>query len=193
LSTLDGLAHPAVVSRLREWFETKKSLFDNTLLFPISNKVPGGVDRRTSKMMRLDLKAARKKWIEEGKTDKEKAKREETDFLKYKNDAGLFADFHSNRHTFITNLERSGVSPRRAQSLARHSDIRLTMGVYTHINLHDQSSAIESLPAPPTGKVDGKVEEIKPNGIDLKQLDAMWGMLSDDIKARILTLANAAS
>ena len=108
---------------------------DDALLFPVSDKVPGGVDRRTSKMMRADLKAARKKWIEEAKTKKEKAEREKSDFLKYQNDAGLFADFHSNRHTFITNLERVGVSPRRAQSLARHSDIRLTMGVYTHIEL----------------------------------------------------------
>ncbi len=89
-------------------------------------------------MMRLDLKAAREKWIVEAKTDKEKAQREQTDFLKYKNDTGLYADFHSNRHTFITNLERAGVSPRRAQSLARHSDIRLTKGVYTHINLSEQ-------------------------------------------------------
>jgi hypothetical protein len=41
-----------------------------------------------------------------------------------------------------------------AQTLARHSDIRLTLGVYTHVELHDQTAAIESLPAPPnvTGK-----------------------------------------
>jgi hypothetical protein len=34
--------------------------------------------------------------------------------------------------------------------LARHSDIRLTMNVYTHIELHDQQEAIESLPGPAT-------------------------------------------
>jgi integrase len=107
--------------------------------FPV--KAPGGVDRRTAKMMRVDLKAARKKWIAEAKKPEEKAEREQSDFLKYQDSRGLFADFHSNRHTFITNLERVGVSPRRAQSLARHSDIRLTMGVYTHIGLHDQSAA----------------------------------------------------
>ena len=39
--------------------------------------------------------------------------------------------------------------PRTAQALARHSDIRLTMGVYTHIGLEDQALAIEALPAPP--------------------------------------------
>ena len=70
-------------------------------------------------------------------------------FLEYQNDAGLFADFHSNRHTFISNLSKAGVSPKMAQELARHSDIRLTMQVYTHLELHDQAAAIESLPAPP--------------------------------------------
>ena len=38
-----------------------------------------------------------------------------------------------------------------AQTLARHSDIRLTLGCYTHVGLHDQSAAIEALPAPPGG------------------------------------------
>ena len=39
--------------------------------------------------------------------------------------------------------------PRMAQTLARHSDIRLTLGIYTHLQLHDQTAAIASLPAPP--------------------------------------------
>ena len=54
----------------------------------------------------------------------------------------------NNQHTIITNLERAGVSPRTAQTLARHSDIRLTMGIYTHIELGDQAAAIEALPGP---------------------------------------------
>jgi integrase len=105
--------------------------------------------RRTSKMMLTDLKAARKKWIEEAKTPEEKEARKQSDFLSYCDENGLYADFHANRHTFITNLSRVGVKPRTAQSLARHSDIRLTMGVYTHIALMDQAEAIETLPAPP--------------------------------------------
>src|SRR5262249_50648953 len=44
-------------------------------------------------------------------------------------------------------LERSGVSPKQAQELARHSDIRLTMNVYTHAGLYDLGSAVASLPA----------------------------------------------
>jgi len=32
-----------------------------------------------------------------------------------------------------------------AQTLARHSDIRLTLGVYPHVELHGQTAAIEAL------------------------------------------------
>jgi site-specific recombinase XerD len=52
------------------------------------------------------------------------------------------------RHTFITQLAEAGVSPRMAQTLARHSDIRLTLGVYTHVELSDQVAAIQSLKGP---------------------------------------------
>ena len=143
--------HRVVAERMRGWLDTKQKLGPGALLFPVSAKIPGCPERRTSKMMRADLTAARTKWIDEAKDDEELRKeREDSDFLCYQDENGLFADFHSNRHTFITNLERAGVSPRTAQSLARHSDIRLTMGVYTHIGLCDQTTAIESLPAPPT-------------------------------------------
>jgi integrase len=50
--------------------------------------------------------------------------KKESDVLEYQDDEGLFADFHSNRHTFITNRERAGVSPQTAQTLARHCDSR---------------------------------------------------------------------
>ena len=51
--------------------------------------------------------------------------------------------------SLITSLERAGVSPRTTQTLARHSDIRLTMGICTHIELGDQAAAIGALPGPP--------------------------------------------
>jgi hypothetical protein len=95
------------------------------------------------------LNAAREAWIAEGNTPAEVKRLEDSDFLKYHNAAGALADFHSNRHTFITTLERSGVRPKVAQTLARHSDTRLTLGIYTHAELVDQTAAITSLPAPP--------------------------------------------
>ena len=67
------------------------------------------------------------------------------------------------------------------------------MGVYTHINLDDQSSAIESLPAPPAAKINGKAKTIEVTKTELGQLDSMWGELQENIKARILTLAGVAA
>jgi site-specific recombinase XerD len=46
---------------------------------------------------------------------------------------------------------RSGIALKLAQSLARHSDINLTMQVYSHVELEDQNAAIAALPGPPRG------------------------------------------
>ena len=44
---------------------------------------------------------------------------------------GYRVDFHALRMTYITRLQRAGVSPRETMELARHSDMRLTMKTYT--------------------------------------------------------------
>ena len=141
--------HPELVRQLEAWLATKK-VKRNEPLFRLSTRIGGSVPRGTGKMMRRDLAAARRKWIEEAPTKEEKARRLDCDFLCFCNHDGLYADFHSLRHLFITNLVRAGVSPAMAQTLARHGDIRLTLGLYTHVELHDQTAAVESLPAPPT-------------------------------------------
>ena len=162
------ILHTEVVRRLKDWLATKPDLGFDTPLFPVSGRVPGGTERKTHKMMRLDLEAARDAWIEEVKTPEEQQKREETDFLAYRDDSGLFADFHSNRHLFITSLERAKLSPKMAQTLARHSDVRLTLGIYTHVGLHDQTAAIASLPPPPGMGDKGVTEaaELRATGTD---------------------------
>ena len=91
----------------------------------LSGRVPGGVQPKTSKMIEQDLMAARDKWLDEAKTEDELQRRLKSDFLCHCNHEGLFADFHSLRHWFIMGLARAGVSPKMAQTLARHSDIRL--------------------------------------------------------------------
>ena len=146
--------HPEVARQLKAWLGTKPDLGPEDLLFPVSGKVPGGTERKTHKMMRRDLEVARKKWIKEAKTFGQRAVRECSDFLSYRDENGLYADFHSTRHIFITSLERAGIRPKMAQTLARHSDIRLTLGLYTHVELHDQTAAIESLPGPPKSEKD---------------------------------------
>ncbi len=84
---------------------------------------------KAAKMMRKDLEAAG---------------------ITYRDEASRVADFHALRHTFISNLTRSGVSPKIAQSLARHSTIGLTMDTYTHIGLYDERTALDSLPELPS-------------------------------------------
>jgi integrase len=55
-------------------------------------------------------------------------------------------DFQSLRHTFGSLLAASGVHPKTAQELMRHSDINLTMMRYTHTLLGQGAKAVESLP-----------------------------------------------
>jgi integrase len=62
-------------------------------------------------------------------------------------DGPVFIDFYAaTRHSYITLLARSGVHPKLAQTLARHSTITLTMDRYTHVGLFDQAQALEALP-----------------------------------------------
>jgi len=97
-------------------------------------------------MLRKDLAAARQAWLKEAGTPKEKAHRERTDFLKATDTAGRVVDFHSLRHTYVTRVVRGGASAKVAQDLARHSTPALTLGVYTHMTVHDHSAALGALP-----------------------------------------------
>ena len=59
---------------------------------------------------------------------------------------GRVADFHSLRHTTGSLLAASGVHPKVAQSLMRHSTIGLTMDRYTHTLVGQESDAVAGLP-----------------------------------------------
>ena len=100
----------------------------------------------SAKMIRLDLKEARKKWLKSIQDDRQRAEAEQSDFLTYRDAAGLVADFHSLRHLYISRIVRSGATPKVAQKLARHCDIRLTLGRYAHAGLHDLTAAVDALP-----------------------------------------------
>jgi hypothetical protein len=65
---------------------------------------------------------------------------------RYLDDAERYADFHSLRHTTGSLLAASGVHPKVAQSLMRHSDINLTMSKYTHTLTGQEAQAVNSLP-----------------------------------------------
>jgi len=63
-----------------------------------------------------------------------------------RDDRGRSLDVHALRTTFGTLLSKGGVSPRTAQAAMRHSDIKLTMGVYTDPKLLDVRGALDALP-----------------------------------------------
>ncbi|MCG8407983.1 MAG: tyrosine-type recombinase/integrase [Phycisphaerales bacterium] len=66
--------------------------------------------------------------------------------IDYKADDDTLAGFHSLRVTFISELERAGVSPRTIMELARHRDYRLTASVYTDVRVIDTFGAVGRLP-----------------------------------------------
>lgn len=68
--------------------------------------------------------------------------------IDWKDSEGRRVDVHAMRHTFGTLLSKSGTSPREAMELMRHSDLRLTMGIYTDPKVFDLGSAVDRLAIP---------------------------------------------
>ena len=66
--------------------------------------------------------------------------------VSYQDESGRFADFHSFRHSFCTQVIQSGATAKEAQALARHSTSALTLDVYAHVGLYDERRAVERLP-----------------------------------------------
>ena len=125
--------HPDLAARLRQWLtqgdrqqdgQRAVLAFDRASSAKPERLFPGTWATRAFKMVRADLEAAK---------------------ITYLTDAGV-ADFHSLRHTFISNLVSGGVHPKVAQQLARHSTITLTMDRYSHLSLIDMTAGLESLP-----------------------------------------------
>ena len=79
---------------------------------------------------------------------------------------GRTLDVHALRTTFGTLLSKGGVAPRTAQAALRHSDIRLTMGVYTDPKLLDVRGALEVLPALALGAGTGERQAMRATGTD---------------------------
>ncbi|MBW8015074.1 MAG: site-specific integrase [Planctomycetes bacterium] len=105
----------------------------------LSHKMPGvkvfAVPNQPAKMIKSDLKEAG---------------------IEYKTEEGQ-ADFHSLRHSFITNLAKAGVHPSDAMVLARHSTITLTMDYYTHVKRESLQGIIDAQPDLTISKQNKKV------------------------------------
>lgn len=124
--------HSDLVTRLRQRFQKRERqpeeesavlAFDRAADAKPEPLFPGTWPEKAARMPRIDLDASG---------------------IAYETADGL-ADFHSLRHTFISNLAASGVHPKLAQQLARHSTIALTMDRYTHVGLLDMNAALESV------------------------------------------------
>lgn len=112
--------HPAVVPTLRDWLSHR----------PAGEPCwPGkwARDKRAGVMLKADLAAAG---------------------IPYRDEQGRYADFHALRHTFISTMVASGVNPKDAQTLARHSTITLTMDRYSHVEFREQAAVLSALPPP---------------------------------------------
>ena len=44
---------------------------------------------------------------------------------------------HVCRHTFCSNMARSGMNPKTLQDIMGHADIGITLGTYTHLKIED--------------------------------------------------------
>jgi integrase len=95
----------------------------------LAGKAPGcpvfALPEKTARMLREDLEAAR---------------------IAYRDDSGRVLDFHALRHTYVTLLARSGAPVKVVQTLARHSDPKLTLNTYTHLTVFDTAPALDALP-----------------------------------------------
>jgi len=100
----------------------------------------------TARMLRDDLDEARRRWLQDAKTDAERKERERSDFLKAKDSDGRILDFHGTRHTYVSAIVAGGASVKTCQELARHSTPTLTIGRYSHARLHDLTAALDALP-----------------------------------------------
>jgi integrase len=79
--------------------------------------------------------------------------------LPYEDEDGRCFDFHALRGQFISALAASGVHPKVAQVLARHSTITLTMDYYTHLDVFNVAGALDKLPdLPGTGSTKQREE-----------------------------------
>ena len=66
--------------------------------------------------------------------------------ISFEDEQGRRCDIHSLRMTYGTKLKTSGASPRVVMELMRHSDIKLTMRIYTDAAQLPLAAAIGNLP-----------------------------------------------
>lgn len=127
---------------------------------------PGGWWRKSAEMIRRDLTDAG---------------------IEAEDQQGRVIDFHGQRTTFITNLSLAGVPPALAQKLARHSDVRLTLGTYTQLDLRELGAAVDRLtPLAPNRRDAAKSAEDRLCEEQLAELTAAWRLLTNEVREQLM-------
>ena len=49
---------------------------------------------------------------------------------------------HVGRHTFCSNMAKSGINPKILQYIMGHADIRVILNTYTHVNFDDAKKEV---------------------------------------------------
>ena len=52
---------------------------------------------------------------------------------------------HVCRHTFCSNMAKSGMNPKTLQYIMGHSDIGITLNTYTHLGFEDAAEELQEL------------------------------------------------
>ncbi|RHD36151.1 integrase [Agathobacter rectalis] len=52
---------------------------------------------------------------------------------------------HVCRHKYCSNMAKSGMNPKTLQYLMGHSDIAVTLNVYTHVGLEDAEKELQKM------------------------------------------------
>ncbi len=138
---------------------------------------PGTWGTRGTDTLKLDLKAAGIPYSVQGP------------------DGPEFFDFHAQRATDITMLVQSGVTVKEAQVLARHSDPRLTLNVYTKLQMGDLAAAADRLPNLPAGPTrqpaDLRPRRLLPGGVsDLPRQPTRSPAAGSPLTPRLIATAN---
>ena len=105
-----------------------------SLFLPGAKAFPGMWGDKGAEMIRTDLEAA---GVLSRNADGD---------LVTVDELGLVYDFHGLRHTFATLGAKSGIPLVAMQKLMRHSDPKLTAGIYTHILVSDKADELAKLP-----------------------------------------------
>ena len=72
---------------------------------------------------------------------------------------------HVCRHTYCSNMARAGMNPKTLQYLLGHSDISVTMNVYTHIGFDDAEEEIRKMDQVQKARAEIEKQNEKPANI----------------------------